>query len=496
MPHPSDLLAAYPPLWRSPDWIARPALHHASGQEVVSYGALYERVSLVAGQLRMEGIKQRQLVALSMERSLDSLVALLGIMAAGACPCPLEPRLTRQEILDRLQSVGIDTVLADPPNAVHFDQAQAGLKLLLINKLADAPAWWCDDIQPEDPGLLLFTSGSTGRPKGVLLSHKGLLNNARGVISTTGLTSQDKLLHVMPLYHTNGLNNQIFSPLLAGAQVVLGGRFKAEDMPALLEQHRPSIITGVPTMFSRMIQLDFTPASLAALRFARCGSAPITRELHAKIEAALGRPLIVSYGLSEATCTSTLNPPEARKLGSIGKALPFQKVYLRSSDGSTITQPGIDGEICIEGDSLMLGYLGTLGDGQLEPLPSVLCSGDLGRQDEDGYFYITGRLKDVIIRGGENISPALIEQVISTSADVHSCCVVGRPHHDLGEVPVAFVVSADPSRQDKAAIQAIVSKQLSRTYHLDDVIFVDALPENSIGKIDRKTLAQSLKQAA
>ncbi|RTZ41518.1 long-chain fatty acid--CoA ligase [Candidimonas sp. SYP-B2681] len=496
MPHPSNLFAAYPLLWRSPDWITRPALHDASGQEVVSYGALYERVSRMAGHLQQAGIRQRQLVALSMERSLDSVVALLGIMAVGACPCPLEPRLTKQEIFDRLQSVGITTVVADAVNAAHFEQNQAGIQLLTMNTLADAPAWWYDEIQPEDPGLLLFTSGSTGRPKGVLLSHKGLLNNARGVVSTTDLTPHDKLLHVMPMYHTNGLNNQIFSPLLAGAQVVLGDRFKAEDMPALLERHRPSIITGVPTMFSRMLNLDFTPASLAALRFARCGSAPITRELHAKIEAVLGRPLIVSYGLSEATCTSTLNPPDARKVGSIGKALPFQKVYLRSSDGSTITQPGIDGEICIEGDSLMLGYLGTLEDGQLEPLSPVLNSGDLGRQDEDGYFYITGRLKDVIIRGGENISPALIEQVISTSAEVHSCCVVGRPDHDLGEVPVAFVVPTDPTRQDKAIIQAVVSEQLSRIYHLDDVIFVDTLPENSVGKIDRKALVHSLNQTA
>lgn len=493
--HHASLPAAYPSLWRSESWASRPALSDAAGAATLSYGALYERVSALAGRLRQAGVQPRQLVALAMERSPDAVVAILAVMAAGACPCPLEPRLTQEEIRDRLRSVGAGIVLADAVNLPSLDLAD-GTRRLRIDALPDAPPCWADGIRPEDPGLLLFTSGSTGRPKGVLLSHKGLLNNARGVVPLTGLAPADKLLHVMPLYHTNGLNNQIFSPFLAGAHVVLAGRFRAPDMPGLLDTHRPTLITGVPTMYSRMLDLDFAAASLAALRFARCGSAPITRELHARIETVLKCPLVVSYGLSEATCTSTINPPAKRKIGSIGKALPHQHVYLRAADGGIIDQPGVDGEICIEGDSLMLGYLGVKEDGVLEPAEPVLRSGDLGRMDEEGYFYITGRLKDVIIRGGENISPALIEQAISACPDVSSCCVVGRPDADLGEVPVAFVVPADPARQDKARIQAAVSERLSRIYQLEDVYFVDCLPENSVGKIDRKALARSLAQEA
>ncbi|NYT59334.1 acyl--CoA ligase [Alcaligenaceae bacterium] len=492
MHHDTSLISAYPALWQSGQWASLPALADATGTHTVSYGDLYKRVGAMAGQLRQAGVQPRQLVALAMERSPESVIAILGIMAAGACPCPLEPRLTPQEILDRLHSVGIDTVLVDEAN-LHGLGFPQDIQLLMTETLPKAPHYWADNIQPDDPGLLLFTSGSTGRPKGVLLSHKGLLNNAKGVIPFTELTPQDKLLHVMPLYHTNGLNNQIFSPFLAGAQVVLASRFRAEDMPALLDRHHPTIITGVPTMYSRMLAQAFSIESLAALRFARCGSAPITKELHAKIEALLHCQLLVSYGLSEATCTSTMNPPGQRKIGSIGKALPFQHVYLRASDGTSVDQPGIDGEICIEGDSLMLGYLGVTQDGVLDPPPPILRSGDLGRMDEDGYFYITGRLKDVIIRGGENISPSLIEQVISSSAEVHSCCVVGQPDSDLGEVPVAFVVPANPLLQDKTSIQALVSERLSRIYRLEDVFFVDALPENSVGKIDRKALARSLQ---
>ena len=491
----TSLLTAYPSLWRSKEWASRPALSDAKGETCLSYGELYKRVSDMAGKLRHAGVKPQQLVALSMERSIDNVIALLGIMAAGACPCPLEPRLTPAEIHDRLQAVGVDTVVVDAANEAGVAPT-GGLRVLRADMLADASPYWAEEIRVQDPGLLLFTSGSTGRPKGVLLSHKGLLNNAQGVIPLTELNQHDKLLHVMPLYHTNGLNNQLFSPFLAGAHVVLADRFRAADMPQLMDLHRPTIITGVPTMYSRMLELSFTPESLAALRFARCGSAPITKELHVKIEALLQRPLVVSYGLSEATCTSTMNPPARRKIGSIGKALPFQKIFLCASDGSTILEPGIDGEICIEGESLMLGYLGTQGDGVLEPPAPVLRTGDLGRLDDDGYVYITGRIKDVIIRGGENISPAIIEQAISTSPDVQSCCVVGRPDADLGEVPVAFVVPSDSAQGDKEAIQALVSQRLSRIYRLEDVFFVDALPENSVGKIDRKALAKSLAQPA
>lgn len=490
----STLIHACAALWQSPDWRLRQALSDASGAAALTYPELFERVSLASGGLRAMGVTSRQLVAVAMERSVDSVVAILATMAAGACPCPLEPRLTTTEIRDRLRSVGISAVLADAANRSPLE-ALDGITVLDADVLAESTvAHWSTSVRPDDPGLLLFTSGSTGRPKGVLLSHRGLLNNARGIVPATGLRSHDKLLHVMPLYHTNGLNNQLFSPFLAGSQVVLAGRFRAADMPALMDKHRPSIITGVPTMYSRMLEQDFTAAALSALRFARCGSAPITRELHTRIEAKLRCPLIVSYGLSEATCTSTINPPEQRKVGSIGKALPRQRIFLRGADGNEVTEPGTDGEICIEGDSLMLGYLGTLGDGILEPPPATLRSGDLGRIDEDGYFYITGRLKDVIIRGGENISPALIEQVVSTSPDVHSCCVVGKADADLGEVPVAFVVPAKAGFDDAKTIQDLVGQRLSRIYRPEDVIFVDALPENSVGKVDRKALQQSLAQ--
>lgn len=483
----ATVVAAFARLWDQPEWAAHPAL--VTAEETVTYADLRRRVGQAAGGLRAAGVAPGDYVGVAMERSLAQVLAILGVMAAGACPCPLEPRLSVEETARRVAAVGLTWMLADDDNtATARGCGLPAARVLDAAKIAKAGQDWSGaDVAPEAPGLLLFTSGSTGNPKGVLLSHRGIVNNARGVLAHTGLTPGDHLLHVMPLHHTNALNNQIFTPLLAGASVALAGRFRAQDMPGLLAAFRPTIITGVPTMYARMLELTFDPDSLAGLRFARCGSAPITEALHRRIEAFLGCPLVVSYGLSEATCTSTMNPPAARRVGSVGTVLEGQDVSLRLPDGS-LAPAGAEGEICIAGDSLMLGYLGV--DSADAGAPRLLRTGDLGRFDAQGYLMITGRIKDVIIRGGENISPALIEGVVTGMPGVAACCVVGAPDDDLGETPVIFVQGNGDCPPDAAAIQAEVLARLGRIYVPRDLIWVDRLPENAVGKVDRKALAR------
>jgi acyl-CoA synthetase (AMP-forming)/AMP-acid ligase II len=242
-----------------------------------------------------------------------------------------------------------------------------------------------------------------------------------------------------------------------------------------------------------MLAQSFEADALAGLRMARCGSAPITEALHREVEAKLGCPLVISYGLSEATCTSTLNPPHARRMGSVGKVLPGQTVELRTADGSMSATPGVEGEICIAGASLMTGYLGAPEATARSVSGGWLGTGDLGRFDDDGYLYVTGRIKDVIIRGGENLSPLLIESAIVSATGVSGCCVVGKADRDLGEVPVAFVVTGTGNGELAAGqIKDAVRQRLSRIYVPHEVFFVDALPETAVGKIDRKVLAARL----
>ncbi|MFF7399678.1 class I adenylate-forming enzyme family protein [Achromobacter sp. NPDC008082] len=506
----ATLVAAFSRAWRQPEWAARPAI--VTADETLTYTGLHRRVGHIAAGLQAAGVTPGSYVAIAMERSLDQVLMILGVMVAGACPCPLEPRLSVEETARRVTAVGLTWMVHDDANTATAQASGLGQSRRLdakhVAQWSDAGAGLGADPAPDAPGLLLFTSGSTGNPKGVLLSHRGLANNARGVLAHTALTPSDRLLHVMPLHHTNALNNQIFAPLLAGASVALAGRFRADDMPGLLRAFAPTIITGVPTMYARMLELEFDAQSLAGLRFARCGSAPITEALHRRIEAFLGCPLVVSYGLSEATCTSTMNPPAARRVGTVGTVLAGQRVTLRLPDGTEAARGG-EGEICIAGDSLMLGYLGV--DNGEDGAPQLLHTGDLGRFDDDGYLSITGRIKDVIIRGGENLSPALIEGVVTGLPFVAACCVVGAPDEDLGEVPVIFVQrkgdapegadegadeGVDEGADEGAQIQASVLAGLGRIYVPRDVLWVDRLPENAVGKVDRKALAQRVKAAA
>lgn len=290
----------------------------------------------------------------------------------------------------------------------------------------------------------------------------------------------------MPLYHTNGINNQLIVPFLAGASVHLVDRFRAEDAVGRLRTGGFTYMTGVPTMYARMISHVQAGERFPSLRFLRCGSAPITLSLHRQIEEAFGVPLVVSYGLSEATYTSTMNPPEARRIGTIGTVPAGQDLRLFDSRTAREVGPGAEGEIRISGDALMEGYLGR---GVEQPIiDGWLHTGDLGRFDADGYLSITGRIKDVIIRGGENISPALIERHLATHPAIRDCCVVGAPDPDLGEVPVAFVVLREGGEFDAEALKEFVRNGLARIYVPAAFHLVEVLPTNAVGKTDRKAL--------
>ena len=458
-------------------------------EEKISYPDLFFQVGKIAGALRALGVKKNDRVAVAIERSPAQALHILGCMVAGACPCPFEPQLGREEVERRFAITKIKWLLFD--NNSSLDQAFEGLvevKKVNIHTLQGAETFWATDILLDDPGFLLFTSGSSGKPKGVLLSHRGILTNATGIVRSSNISKLDRFLHVMPLHHTNGVNNQLFAPLIAGATICFAPRFSPSHMPDLMEKFQPTVVTGVPTMYSRLLNIEFSKTSLENLRILRCGSAPITEELHKKVESKFGCPLAISYGLSEATCTSTLNPFDKRKLGSVGKVLDGQEVFLDASRGG-----GSDGsgEICIGGPSLMMGYLDESSNGMPFSPGSILHTGDIGRFDSEGYLYITGRIKEVIIRGGENLSPNLIEEVISAIDGVQAVCVIGKEDFDLGEVPIAFIVKNQSFSGENLTNEILdreILQKLSYIHKPVEYFFVKSLPENSVGKVDRKSL--------
>lgn len=471
---------------RDPALRGRIALKTAT--ECATYGALEARIAHIAGALMADGLQRGERVGMLVGRSVDAAAGLFGIMAAGGAACVLDPRAAAADLALHARCAGIARLLVDDACVALAVKININKINILNNKLG-ANARIAGGLAAADDALLLFTSGSSGAPKAVLLSHGNLLANAHGVIDRTGITPDDRLLHAMPLHHTNGVNNQLLAPLACGAAVILLERFRAETFFDEVAQHQPTYITGVPTMYSRLLDQAPPVGALQRLRFARCGSAPLGAELHRKIENHLGVPLVVSYGLSEATCTSTMNPPAARRIGSVGTALAGQRIAIFRPHSEQALACGAEGEVCIAGPALMKGYVAARdGDDGPQLSNGWLRTGDLGRLDADGYLSISGRLKDIIIRGGENLSPAAIEAALLRHPAVKSCCVVGAPHADLGEVPAAFVVLHADQSATQDGLKGVVAEQLSRIHVPQHIIFVDVLPEIGIGKIDRKTL--------
>ena len=384
-------------------------------------------------------------------------------MQAGACVCFIDPGLAIERIAEQADVVGMRRLVVDESLIDRFYRAEPrGLALRALRTLDAGGSFIDSGLGSEDRAMLLFTSGSTGRPKGVLLRHGSLICNADGVLRHTGTSAHDRLLHVMPLYHTNGVNNQLIVPLLAGASVILLDRFRPEPTIEALRHDAPTYMTGVPTIYARMLPHLTSGERFPSLRFLRCGSAPITPALHEQIEEAFGVPLVVSYGLSEATCTSTMNPPDRRKIGTIGTVLAGQEVRLFDPMTNAEVAGGGEGEIRIAGPALMAGYLGSA---EQPIVDGWLRTGDLGRFDDEGFLSITGRIKDVINRGGENLSPAA-DRAASCDPSRHPRLLRRRrrrtPILERCRSPLSCFDTARCF--DEADLKAFVTRALGRIY--------------------------------
>ena len=453
----------------------------------LTYAELGDMVDRFAGGLHAWTNVRGALIGIRAPKRAETVAAFLGAMQSGACPCFLEPRLGVDAVAERLAALGIRHLVLGGEEALPVAPlARSGVEVRRLDALMFGTGYRCEDLRAEDRAMALFTSGSTGRPKGILLSHANLVCNAQGVIERTGVTPEDRLLHVMPHFHTNGINNQLIAPLLAGASIVLVEKFRAETVVALVRRFAATYATGVPTMFARVLASTPGPHPPESLRFLRCGSAPLTTALHEEIEEAFGVPLSVSYGLSEATCTSTMNPPFDRRIGTVGPALRNQTVGLLDPGSERATPRGAEGEVCIAGGAVMRGYVE---DGVERTFAETwLRTGDLGTLDPDGYLAITGRIKDIIVRGGENLSPGTIERALSSHPAVQACSVVGTADHELGEVPIAFVVRRDGLRVTEMDLRDHVLRRLSHIHVPAGFMFVDAIPENAVGKADYRAL--------
>ena len=342
------------------------------------------------------------------------------------------------------------------------------------------------DTRLDDLALLIYTSGSTGRPKGVMLDHANLLAMAASIGEAMKLGPDDNCLLVLPLFHVNAILVSCLAPIMAEGQVTILSRFAPDTFLAAVSRYRATYFSAVPTIYARLAELPQGQlGDTSSVRFAVCGAAPVSKELLERSESRFGFPIIEGYGLTEGTCASAINPLDGlRKPGTVGVALPGQLVATMRPDGS-FAAAGEPGEVVIKGPNVMRGYLNRPEATAEAIVDGWLHTGDVGVLDADGYLRIVDRIKDMIIRGGENIYPKEIESVLCRHGAVLQAAVIGVPHEVYGEVPVAYVVTYPGASVTAGDLLGLCRANLAKIKLPTAIHIVPELPRNAVGKIDK-----------
>ncbi|QSR25817.1 AMP-dependent synthetase [Nocardioides aromaticivorans] len=344
----------------------------------------------------------------------------------------------------------------------------------------------------DDFALVIYTSGTTGKPKGVLLDHDNLDAMSASLVEHFALTAADRSLLVLPLFHCNGLVAGTLAPLRAGGDVVVARRFSPETFWDDVEAARPTYFSAVPTIYAVLEARTERKVDTSSLRFLVCGAAPMPAELITRFERRFGVPVVEGYGLSEGSVASTINPVDGlRKPGTVGVALPGQEVAVVSAQG--VPQPaGQRGEVVIRGANVMRGYLGKPQETAQVLRDGWLHTGDVGIIDRDGYLRIVDRIKDMIIRGGENIYPKEIEECLYLHPAVLEAAVIGKPDPVLGEVPVAYVATRPGRVATPEELREHCAATLARYKVPQEVHVRTELPKNSVGKLVKGLLREQV----
>lgn len=472
--------------WLRPELGPRPCIATDAG--ALTYDELTTWVEAVAEQLAERGVAPGDVVALMLPNRIELVVTMLAAWRLGATATPINPTYTAEEAAYQLDdSAAVLTVLEGP--AALAD----GRPTLDVSDLRAVPR---GDLAAHEPtttelALLIYTSGSTGRPKGVMLSHANLRAMTAMMCETFELDGDDRCLLFLPLFHVNAILVSLLSPLAVGAQLAMLDKFRVESFASTVKRFRPTYFSGVPAIYSLIVANEHPP-DCSSVRFAICGAAPAPLELLEAARTKLGIAIIEGYGLTEGTCGSTITPlHRPRQAGSVGVALPGQTVAIMGGDGELLG-PNEPGEVVVQGPNVMVGYLNRPEETAETLRGGWLHTGDIGLLTEDGQLSLVDRIKDLIIRGGENIYPKEIESVLHAYPGVLEAAVVGQPDPVMGEVPVAYVssypdVDLTPDELIEACRARLARYKIPTAVHV-----VPAIPKNPVGKIDKPRLRSQL----
>lgn len=472
----------------------QPFLEADSG-ETYTYADLDRETARVAAYLTGLGLQKGDRVAAQIDKSPQGLFLYLGCLRAGFCYLPLNTAYQRGELGYFLQDAEPSVVVCRPQMRDVF--AELGARSLhtldehgrgtLTDALANAATTFTDVPMTEnDLAVIIYTSGTTGRSKGAMVTHGNLTSNGQTLKDYWRFTERDVLLHALPLFHVHGLFVAIHPILLAGARILFQRKFDPAAVLAALP--RATAMMGVPTFYVRLLtEKGLTREATQHMRLFVSGSAPLLLDTFNEWRERTGQAILERYGMSE-TGMITSNPYEGeRRGGTVGFPLPGISVRVDASQG----EPG---GIQVKGPNVFVGYWRMPEKTKEEfTADGWFTTGDVGQWSDDGYLSIVGRAKDLIISGGYNVYPKEIELVIDAMPGVIESAVVGVPHPDFGEAVTAVVVRQKDSTLDEAAIVAHVKAQIANFKVPKQVHFVDELPRNAMGKVQKNVLRDKYK---
>jgi len=467
-----------------------------------TYTEFNRAVNRAANLLASHGIKKGDVVSLLLPNSAEYIIAYFACWKLGALAGPVNSLLKSQEMAYVISNSDAKALLVHSEFQPAIDSIKNQLpelkSIVVFENEGVATSGFFESLPDttldrEDEAIIIYTSGTTGKAKGCLLTHGNLIANARQISQWLSFTERDRLLSVMPLFHMNAVSVTTMAALYAGGSTVVSPRFSASRFWEIVSQYQVTSFGSVATMLSMLLSryADGVPAGLRTdqLRFAMCGSAPVPAEVIKRFEETFHCLVIEGYGLSESTCRSTFNPPdERRRPGSCG--MPIGNEMKVVDDAGVEVPDGTLGEIVLRGPNILKGYYKDEQATAVAFHNGWFHTGDIGYRDEDGFFYIVDRKSDMIIRGGENIYPREIDEVLYQHPAVTAAATIGVPDQLYGEEVAAFVVLKDATKVSADDLIAFCRERLADYKCPKTIRLVKEIPKGPTGKLLKRELAR------
>ncbi len=461
---------------------------------ILTWSELQSDATRMASMLHSAGHKKGESIAIMHPNGRDGVVALYGALYGGFRATMINLAAGRDAIAYALEHSDARTAFVHDDAAELFAMAKPDhmrrFKTDHEAQLVPLPA-----ITAEDHALLMYTSGTTGRPKGVLHTHASLLAGGWTTTIAHALTPEDRGFCVLPIYHINGLCVTVMGALVSGGSLAMCPKFSAKTFWTNAGETKSTWFSVVPTIISHLLHgsIDPDPETKHRIRFGRSASSALAPDVQNAFETRFGVPIIETMGLTETAAQILSNPlpPGTRKIGSPG--LPYGNEVAILAPDLQPCPPDVEGEIAIRGPNVMQGYLKNPDATSATFAGDWLRTGDLGRKDTDGYIYVTGRLKELIIKGGENIAPREIDEALYSHEDVVEAAAFARPCTSYGERVEAAVAVRDGSNLSAAELIEICIGKLGKFKAPDHVHFMPELPKGPSGKIQRLKLSELTK---